>query len=310
VLHFLNSYEFDIVHINSSNALFASLGAKKSKNKPKTVFTFRGMSMLDPNYRDSSFKKFIYKKVFKFLLQYVDAPVFVSQHNLELAEKEGLVKGGQGYLVYNGLDSDNLDFLNSEQARQQLFQTSPSRANNQPLKGWSDVFLLGSIGRLHYQKNYEFLINIFPEILKIRSDACLVIIGDGPKKAEYETIIKDKGLEDKIILAGSIPNASCYLKAFDLFVLPSRYEGLSITLIETLFARVPVLASNVGGAEEMFPGSQLFELNNKQDFLQKFQKLATDNKAREDASAINKQNAEKFTIENTVAGYLKLYKDQ
>lgn len=317
VLHFLNSYHFDVVHINSSNALFAAKSSKKSRNKPKTVFTFRGMSMLDPNYRDNPIKKFLYKKLFQILLQYVDASVFVSRHNLDLAEKEGLVKKGQGYLIYNGLNRGDLDLLDLFQARQELLSTLGREGlvalggrQKQEEKNVDDVFLIGSIGRLHYQKNYEFLINVFPEILKIKPNAYAIIIGDGSKRSEYEKMISDKGLQDRIILAGSILNASKYLKAFDLFVLSSRYEGLSITLIETLFAGVPVLASRVGGAEEMFSGEQLFELNNKKEFLQNFQKLATDEQARRKASEVNKKNADRFMIKNTVEGYLELYKNR
>jgi glycosyltransferase involved in cell wall biosynthesis len=311
VVNFLNSNEFDLVHINSSNALFAAKGAKKSKDKPKTVFTFRGMSMLDPGYKDSGFKKFLYKLLFKYLLHHVDEPVFVSQHNLDLAKKEKIVK--YGHLVYNGLDPDNLEFLPREQARKELLSTVGTRRGAFPgafpqENGVNDdVFLLGSIGRLHYQKNYEFLINIFPEILEIKPDARAVIIGDGPARAEYEKAIKDKGLEDRIILAGSIPDASVYLKAFDIFLLPSRYEGLSITLIEALFAGVPVLTSRVGGAEEMFPPAQLYEFDNNKEFLRKFFDLATDAKTREIAGDINRQNANRFVLEKTVKGYLKLY---
>jgi glycosyltransferase involved in cell wall biosynthesis len=300
VVNFLNSNEFEAVHINSSNALFAAKGAKKSKNKPKTVFTFRGMSMLDPGYKDSGFKKFLYKLLFKYLLHHVDEPVFVSQHNLDLAKKEKIVK--YGHLVYNGLDPDNLEFLPREQARKELLGKTPFRTAED-----DKIFLIGSIGRLHYQKNYEFLINIFPEILEIKPDARAVIIGDGPARAEYEKAIKDKGLEDRIILAGSIPDASVCLKAFDIFLLPSRYEGLSITLIEALFAGVPVLTSRVGGAEEMFPPAQLYEFDNNKEFLRKFFDLATDAKTREIAGDINRQNANRFVLEKTVKGYLKLY---
>jgi glycosyltransferase involved in cell wall biosynthesis len=108
-------------------------------------------------------------------------------------------------------------------------------------------------------------------------------------------------------LAGSIPDASVYLKAFDIFLLPSRYEGLSITLIEALFAGVPVLTSRVGGAEEMFPPAQLYEFDNNKEFLRKFFDLATDTKTREIAGDINRQNANRFVLEKTVKGYLKLY---
>ncbi len=294
MINFLNSNYFDVIHINSSNALFAAKSAKKSKNNPKTVFTFRGMSMLDPNYKDSYLKKTLYKYLFKFLIQYVDKPVFVSQHNLNLARKQNLIKNG--HLVYNGLNPENLNFLDSGQARRELM----TKIGFLPKEG----FFICSIGRLHYQKNYEFLINIFPKILKIKSNAYAVIIGDGPKRAEYEKLIKDKGLENRIILAGSIQGACRYLKAFDIFVLASRYEGLSVTLMETLFAGVPVLATDVGGAREMFSKNRLYELNNVKEFLQKFKKLVADDYAGE----VNKQNANKFSIEKTVQGYIELYR--
>lgn len=299
VLHFLNTNYFDVVHINSSNALFAARAAKKSENKPKTVFTFRGMSMLDPNYRVSSFKKKFYRKLFKFLLRNVDVPVFVSRHNLQLAEKEGLVRGGR--LIRNGLSPEETFFFSRNRARWELLSSYPVK------EGIDNIFLLGSIGRLHYQKNYEFLIDIFPEIINIKPNAYAIIIGDGPKKEEYQKMIKERELEERIFLVGSAPNASRYLKAFDLFTLPSRYEGLSVTLVECLFAGIPVLASNVGGAAEMFDPEQLYEPENKEQFLEKFRQLASAEEVRRRAGEANLSNAARFTIDGTAKEYERVY---
>src|SRR6056297_1213280 len=118
VKKYFDKNKYDIVHINSSNALFAALGAKLSKNKPKTVFTFRGMSMLDENYKKAPILKAFYKIFFKFFLKFVDKPVFVSKQNLEKGEKEGLVK--KGYLVYNGLPADEQNFYTREKAREKI----------------------------------------------------------------------------------------------------------------------------------------------------------------------------------------------
>jgi hypothetical protein len=63
----------------------------------------------------------------------------------------------------------------------------------------------------------------------------------------------------------------------------------------------------VGGAEEMFPPAQLYEFDNNKEFLRKFFDLATDAKTREIAGDINRQNANRFVLEKTVKGYLKLY---
>jgi len=110
-----------------------------------------------------------------------------------------------------------------------------------------DKFLIGSIGRLDYSKNYEFLIKVFPEILKVKPEAIAIVIGEGPERKKLENLIEKGDLKEKIFLIGELKDASKYLKAFDLFVLPSRYEGLSIILIESLFAQIPILASDVGG---------------------------------------------------------------
>jgi len=280
---FLDKEKFDVCHFNSTNALFGIIGAKLSKSKPKTIFTFRGLSVLDPNYKKSWHLKIIYWLVFKFLLFFVDIPVFVSKNNLETAKKMKLVKNG--IVIYNGIPEP--EFLEREIARK-FFE--------EKIKiDLKDKFLIGSIGRLDYSKNYEFLIEIFPEILKIKQNSVLIIIGEGQERKKLEKLIEKENLKDKIFLIGELKDSSIYLKAFDLFVLPSRYEGLSITLIEVLFAEIPVIASDVGGNKELLGENYVFKLNDKNDFLSKFNKDLTFPKK------------DKFTIKKTIDNYLKVY---
>jgi len=296
VRKFLNKNEFDVVHINSSNALFASLGAKLALNKPKTVFTFRGMSILDDNYRLGVVQDKIYRLFFKVFLKFVDVPVFVSQENLDKAQNSGLTT--KGVLVYNGLSIEKQNFHSKSKAR--LFFEDKIGVK------LDEKYLIGSIGRLAYQKNYEFLINNFSEVLKIKSNVVAVIIGAGDKEEKLRQLIAEKKLDKHIYLLGSIDNAGQYIKAFDLFVLVSRYEGLSITLIEALFSGVPILASDVGGNKETLEISEeLFSLNNDNDFLLKFKNLQS-----VDSQKIlenNQKQSEKFDLNKTVDGYLKLY---
>lgn len=278
---FLEKEKFDVVHLNSTNALFGAIGAKISKSKPKTIFTFHGLSILDPNYK--TLFKWFYFLIFKFLLKFIDIPVFVCQANLKWAKEKKLVKNGA--VIYNGIEVP--EFLEREVSRK-FFEEKIKIS----LK---DKFLIGSIGRLDYAKNYEFLIEIFPEILKIKKESLLIIIGEGSKRKNLEKLIEKVNLKEKIFLIGEIKDAAKYLKAFDLFILPSRYEGLSITLIETLFAKIPVLASNVGGNEEIVGKECVFELNNKKEFLEKFKD-----------PKIPKTNLEIFKIEKMTENYYKL----
>ena len=82
-------------------------------------------------------------------------------------------------------------------------------------------------------------------------DAQLIIIGDGQLRPKLEAQIKKFNLENQITFTGSIPNASQYLKAFDLFVLPSRKEGLPYAIMEAQAAQIPIVATKVGGTPEI-----------------------------------------------------------
>ena len=294
---YFDKNRYDTVHINSSNALLSAIGAKLSKSKPRIVFTFRGMSMLDENYQKNPVLKSLYRLFFKFLLKFIDKPVFVSRENLEKGEKSGLVK--KGYLVYNGLNPSVLKFYTEEESKKRLGDLLKIDLENK--------FIIGSIGRLAYQKNYEFLINIFSDILKIKPNSIAIIIGEGDERYKYEKLIKEKDLEKKVLLAGNIDNASKYLKAFDLFVLPSRYEGLSITLIETLFAGIPVLAKNVGGNQETLPSaSEIYRLDDKEDFIERFKELTLKD-MQEKIMKQNFENSKNFLLKKTLEEYIKIY---
>jgi len=284
---FLDKEKFNVCHFNSTNALFGAISAKISKSKPKTIFTIHGLSILDSNYKKNFWLKPIYWLIFKFLLSFVDAPVFVSKKNLEDAKKLKLVK--DGVVIYNGIPEPK--FLEREIARK-FFE--------EKIKiDLKDKFLIGSIGRLDYQKNYEFFIKIFPEILKIKPETIAIIVGEGPERKELENLIKKTNLKEKIFLIGELKDASKYIKAFDLFVLPSRYEGLSITLIEALFAKISILASDVGGNKEIVGEDFVFKLDNKTDFLLKFKMIL------ESSQKIPKK--EEFTLLSMISNYLQLF---
>jgi len=284
---FLDKEKFDICHFNSTNALFGAIGVKISKSKPKTVFTVHGLSILDTNYKKNLWLKPVYWLTFKLLFFFTDVPVFVSKNNLEIAKKIKLIKNG--IVIHNGIPEP--EFLEREIARKFL---------EEKIKiDLKDKFLIGSIGRLDYQKNYEFLINVFSEILKIKPETIAIIIGEGSEREKLEKLIKKENLKQKIFLIGELKDASKYLKAFDLFILPSRYEGLSITLIESLFAQVPILASDVGGNKEIAGENFVFEINNKTDFLLKFKIIL------ESSQKIPKK--EEFTLSSMISNYLQLF---
>lgn len=288
--------KFEIIHLNSSNTLIGSISAYFTREKPKIVFTFHGLSFLDENYKIKKIIKFIAKLYFKVFLKTIDKTVFVSKLNYEDSIEAKVVKDGE--VIYNGLDEKEMNLLSAREAR--MFFSERCKID------LSNIFLIGSTGRLAYQKNYEFIINNYFIIHNRIPNVKIVIIGDGPDRVKYNTQIMNLGLENDIFLVGAIKDSSKYIKAFDVFTLPSRYEGLSISLIEAIFAEVPIIASNVGGNTEVVGGDfkQLYEFDNINEYIEKLIWLKNNKELSLKNNSLMKCN---FKLENMVRDYLKLY---
>lgn len=107
--------------------------------------------------------------------------------------------------------------------------------------GLEDKLVVGHIGRFCYQKNHDFLIDIFNEIHKQRQEAVLLLIGEGELEQDIRNKVKKLGLTDSVRFMGKQKDTSEFYQAMDCFVLPSRYEGLGVVAIEAQACSVPVI---------------------------------------------------------------------
>lgn len=115
--------------------------------------------------------------------------------------------------------------------------------------GLERSFVVGNVGRLHYQKNQSLLLDIFAKILELRPDARLLIIGDGPLKSELLMKAERLGLTERLVLLSNRSDMNRLYQAMDVFVLPSLYEGLGIVAIEAQASGLPTICSD-GVAED------------------------------------------------------------
>lgn len=104
-------------------------------------------------------------------------------------------------------------------------------------------FVIGNIGRLCYQKNQDFLLDVFSEVIRCRPKSCLLLIGEGAAEADLRQKAKRLGISDAVIFYGTSAHIEQLLWAMDVFVFPSRFEGLGIAAVEAQAAGLPVLCS-------------------------------------------------------------------
>lgn len=115
--------------------------------------------------------------------------------------------------------------------------------------GFDGRFVVGTVGRLAAQKDLATLIRGFAKADV--ADGLLVIVGDGPDRADLETLAAELLDRDRYRFLGARPDAARLVAAFDAFGLTSRWEGLPRTLIEAVAAGVPVVTTPVGGIREI-----------------------------------------------------------
>ena len=111
------------------------------------------------------------------------------------------------------------------------------------LYGLEEKYVIGNVGRLHFQKNQAFIIDVFRLFHEENADSVLVLVGQGEDECELKKKVASYGLEDSVFFAGVQRDIQAWMSCFDLFLFPSRFEGLSIAALEAQANGVPVLAS-------------------------------------------------------------------
>jgi sugar transferase (PEP-CTERM/EpsH1 system associated) len=140
--------------------------------------------------------------------------------------------------IHNGVDTSRFCPGDSAEAREAL---------GLPIA----AAVVGTIGRLDPVKNHAGLITAFSGLAGSEARPILAIVGEGPSRSALESEIRQRGLSDRVRLLGERRDVPTLLRALDVFVLPSRAEGMSNTILEAMATGLPVIATDVGGNPEL-----------------------------------------------------------
>lgn len=113
------------------------------------------------------------------------------------------------------------------------------------------VTVIGSVARMSEAKDHGNLLRAYAVVREKHEDVVLALVGDGETREEVEDLISEYGLEDSVLMLGRQDDVPAFLRAMDLFVLPSKREGAPISVLEAMSCGVPVVATDVGGVSEI-----------------------------------------------------------
>lgn len=153
-------------------------------------------------------------------------------------------EAGEWLFGQNISDQSNFNVLNNAIDAESFKFNNSLRKHVRDSLNLDDKLVVGHVGRFHEQKNHEFLIDIFDALTKIKEDSVLLLIGAGDRQADIELKVKKHGLIDKVKFLGLRSDVQELMQGMDVFLFPSLFEGLPVTLVETQAAGLPAVVSD------------------------------------------------------------------
>jgi len=179
------------------------------------------------------------------------------------------------------------------------------------MMGFQDKVIL-SAGRLVSWKGFDVLIMLMKEVLKSHPKSRLIIAGSGTDEEKLSKLISKEKLEKSVFLAGQLDKVTLnnYIKAADLFVLNTFYEGLSHQLLDCMAIGTPVVTTNVGGNPEIIEHNKtgyLVEYNDKKMLLSSILNILNEGKGVGPVVAGAKNKANGFSRERMISNLIKIF---
>lgn len=174
----------------------------------------------------------------------------------------------------------------------------------------SEGFVVGCIGRLSPQKAPLDMVAGFERLAATRPDARLVMVGDGPLRGAVEQAATEKGLRDRVHLLGLRRDVPELLRAFDVFALPSHWEGLPRVFPQAMAAALPIVATHVDGASDAIEDGEtgwLVEVGDTATLGRRLIELAADPARVAAMGGRARDRVEEFSARRMIAQVEQLY---
>jgi len=282
----IKEFKPDLIHAHSTKAgIIVRFWAGLLNFKP-VIFTAHGWAFTEGR---KYWKRWILAQMEKLAGFATTKIICVSEHDRELALKFKVASPDKLVVIYNGVDPER--FLKPHERK------SGSKT------------VVTYVGRLAPPKDLITLL----KAVKLLSGVEVLIVGDGELRDKVEKYVFENGLSEKVLLLGEREDVPEILSNSDIFVLPSRWEGLPFTIIEAMMAGLPVVASKVGGVPELVDDGITGFLVPPGDHLslaQAIRKLVDDKNLREKMGKLGREKALKlFTVERMLEETARVYEE-
>ncbi len=240
----ITNNDIDIIHGHGAKGGAYARLIKKQFGKNSNIKTFYTLHGGTLHYSPTSPIGFVFLKLEKYLQKYTDGFIFESENSKRIFEKKIAPINKPFKTVHNGLKPNEFcSIIPNKDAANFLY-----------------------IGELRMLKGVDLLINAFAKLCSSKTKKLkLIIIGYGPDEDLFKDMVAKLGIYDQVTFMPPMPAAEAF-KLAKVQVMPSRAEGLPYMILETIAAKMPLIASHVGGIPEIYGNNanMLFESNNQE----------------------------------------------
>ncbi len=301
----------DVLHVNSSK--IGGLGALVGRltKVPKIIFTAHGWAF---NEDRSFISKIFIKLSYWFIITLSHVTIAVSEAT-KYQMRNWPTIFEKITVIHNGIKKEpGFSKVNARYELSQLNKQFSQIIKDTPAK---NLTIIGSVGELHPIKGYEYALRGIHNLINNKQNRnpnrkiVYTIFGDGESRESLEKTIKDLGIESSVILFGHVNNAYQYLKAFDIFLMPSISEGLPYVVLEAGLASLPIVSTIVGGIPEiiddmksgiLIQSRKIKEIHHAIEFLLTHKKVQ-----KEYGLALHEKVLKEFLINKMVEETAKIY---
>jgi len=242
VKRIISENHYKVLHINSDSAYVAAAYIFAAKRAGiKKIYVHSHCTQIDDNNRIRRAVKAAFHKI---CIPYVNTNTEMFLACSQLAGEwmfgKKNVRSNRYRTIYNGVEVEKYLF------------DADMRSKYRHDIGLDGKFVIGNIGRFSFQKNQSFLIDVFKTYHNINKESMLVLIGVGELEKTLKIQVSEAGLNDSIVFLGTRNDVPLLLSAIDLIVMPSRFEGLPVTMVEAQMSALPCVVSGAITKEAKF----------------------------------------------------------
>jgi glycosyltransferase involved in cell wall biosynthesis len=292
--------EVDIVHTHTSKAGILGRLAGRLAKVPVVIHTVHGFAFTAPLPK---WQRQLYITLEKMAGRWCDALIFISKPLMAEAGKLGIGDPKTYAYIPSGIDT-------------KAFQNGNNNGNRElkrRMLGLTDhVPIIGTVSRLVKDKGLELILEAAAQLKAKGLKFHMVWVGDGPMRAELESMAQSLGVADRLSITGMCTDVPAWLSCFDIFVLPTMWEGMGRVFLEAQAAGIPVIGTKVGGVPDVVRDGEtgiLIQPNDVKTLAETIELLITNSELRRQMGIAAAQfaSSEQFQVEFMVRKIEEVY---